>query len=168
MVHHRVETQVNTTAISCTHYKLTSTIYIPIKAEEIGNEDGDDSWNINSEDDDQLLVQYGDEDEDDSWNINSEDDDQPLVQEWGSEHPSPKDTKRAKWSPNELKVLTQLYEKIHTLYPDAEERKHKICLDMIRADPDLRPVFHARHVLDTTRLRDGERRILNKKNKVIL
>lgn len=80
---------------------------------------------------------------------------------WGTAHPDygAVDGCRVKYSNDELRYLKRFA-------TDFEDRNGKIggtlssqCLKQIRADPDAIPVFHQRHVFDSTRIRSGFRHL---------
>lgn len=84
---------------------------------------------------------------------------------WGEDHPDRgcASTGHARWTPDEKSYVIQ--------WLDKQEHGSQLsvrCLRAIRADPNARRIFHPRHILDSTRLRDCIRRCLDKMNKVLV
>ncbi len=84
-----------------------------------------------------------------------------VVEEWGTEHPDRYQTGRCRWTHDEIDYLDSLANAIlaenRALYAG---RLMSECLRRIRADPETRRIFHARHVFDSARLRGGYRQFM--------
>jgi len=85
---------------------------------------------------------------------------------WGADHPDPATAKRARWTDKEKEYLQNVVDDMTA--NDSGEPCHNIlasALKIIKADVTTRPIFHARHVRDSARLRAGIRIQDEKKKK---
>lgn len=86
---------------------------------------------------------------------------EPTPAPWGTQHPNYGNpcNKKAKWSQDELSYIESWQKKQvedqHNGYHPVQDFLFAHCLKHIRKDPSALPIFHLRHVANTTRLRGG-------------
>lgn len=82
--------------------------------------------------------------------------------DWGSSHPeyNRKGVKKVKWSPQELEYVENWMD--NDVHGDTNIAASR-CLKAIRQDSQAVPIFHAHHILNTTRLRNGFESVIKKK-----
>jgi len=103
-----------------------------------------------------------------TWNSQSRD--SLCVADWGTKHPDYQKTtvkgnsvaKRAIWTDEEIQYIANYCLQKVEENPEAKFTIVASCLNHINMDPDALPIFHANHVLDSSRLRSGYRAALKR------